>query len=111
MEVPLTAAFGGVAWLPWLALGHNSANPLLVLKGDELEYRLFARTRRPYSDVVSADYRHTLGTRNVILRFRGTSRTFTANVRDDAAVRATFAFLRDKGVPLTSRAEACLTVG
>lgn len=83
VRVPLMATFLGVRSVPWLALGHNSLYPLLVLHPEHVEYRMFIRCRRDYREIEKVEAMTTIGTRNIEFHWLGSGLTFTANIRSE----------------------------
>lgn len=110
MNVPLKAAFGGLRGFPWLALSSSSVAPLLMLGEETIEYRIvMGVTTRSYSEIESVDFRSAWRTRNILLTFRGAMKTFAGNVIGEDRAREAIALLREKGCPLTGRAERFLS--
>jgi hypothetical protein len=107
MEIKLRAAFTGLTWLPsWIALTTSNLSPHLILEDETINYKVMRAIKRPYGDIASIDFRKTWGTRNIIIRFKTGSTTFTGNVASDEEARRGLAALRDKGCFLSSRAQA-----
>jgi hypothetical protein len=107
MRVELKAAFTGVTWLPsWIALTSSSVAPHLILEDDGFDYKVIRSASRRYDEIASVDFRKMLGTRNIIIRFKTGSATFTGNAVNDEEARKGLAGLRDKGCFLSSRAAA-----
>jgi hypothetical protein len=107
MEIKLKAAFTGLTWLPsWIALTTSNLSPHLILEDSDINYKVMRAIRRPYSDIASVDFRKSWGTRNIILRFKTGSTTFTGNAVSDEEARRGLAALREKGCVLSSRAQS-----
>ncbi len=107
MRVELKAAFGGLSWLSsWIALTSSNASPHLILEEDGIDCKVVRSDKRRYDDVASVDFRKSWGTRNITLRFKSGSWTFTGNAVSDDVAKQGLAALRDTGCPLTDRAAA-----
>ena len=98
-RVPVLATFGGFTGLPWVAASHNSLNPLLVLGPDAMTFRVIRKRVRRYAEVEQLDVQVFGSTVNLVFRFTGTSRTFTANVGNLGVARDVLALLGGR-VPL-----------
>jgi uncharacterized RDD family membrane protein YckC len=114
LRIPLRAAFVGVKGVDWVALAHNSFNPLLRLYDTEVEARVFRTHRRPYGAIEYVDFRQGLGTQLLVIAWRDSSVTFSGNlsyVGDLSASEALRELLRlfeSKQVPLSPRAQTWL---
>lgn len=107
MDIELKAAFTGVTWLPsWIALSSSSVSPHLILDDEGIDYKVIRSARRRYDEVASVDFRKGWGTRNITIRFKTGSMTFTGNAVNDEGARQGLAGLRGKGCALTARAVA-----
>jgi hypothetical protein len=105
MEIKLKAAFTGVTWLPsWIALTTSNLSPHLILEADGIDYKVIRSAKRRYDEIASVDFRKSWGTRNITLRFKTGSTTFTGNAVSDEEARRGLCALRDKGCFLSSRA-------
>ena len=107
MNIELKAAFTGLTWLPsWVALSTSNLSPRLVLEADDIDYKVIRSARRRYEEIASVDFRKTWGTRNIIIRFKTDSTTFTDNAVSDEEARRGLVGLLAKGCFLSSRAKA-----
>ncbi len=109
IPIPLLASFGRIKFLPsFLAIGHNSINPQLILLKDGMEYRLFPKKYKDYSDIELVDITVLPGTRNLDFRFKNSIFTFSANVFDEANLKNALKFLQKKNCPLSDKAKEFL---
>lgn len=108
VTIKVAAAFGGFTFLPWwLALSTNSANPRLEIGLGGIRYRALVAREARFSQIAEVDVRTAWRTVNLVVRFRDSSSTFSANVRHrDEAARALR--LLNGQVPLSERARQVL---
>jgi len=92
-SVPVLASFTGFTFLPWAAITSNNLNPVLAIHPDRIEYRALKLRTRPISDIADVDVQLARGTVNLVFRFHGSSRTFTANVGQQALAAQALAAL------------------
>jgi len=110
MSIPLLAGFLGNKYLPSIiALGKNNINPKLSFLQDGIEYKVFGKKYKKYSDIVLVDILITLGTRNLIFKFRNSIFTFTGNLYDENNLENALVFLEKKNCPLSPKAKEFLT--
>lgn len=105
VAVPLSAAFGSRKGLGPFAGTHNNLNPLLVVHGDGLEYRVVARTTVPYARIESVDVADGGRSTDIVVSLDDGYR-FTGRTRDRAAAAAAVRLLAAKGCALTATAAA-----
>jgi len=108
IEIPLRASFTGLSFLPGIALGHNSLNPLLHLHPDGIEYRVIRRRRRHWSDVARVDAFTAFGTRDLTFRWTDTVFAFTANIGDDRSRILVLRIVEYRGLTLSESARRLL---
>ena len=89
----------------WIATS-SSVSTHLIPDDAGTDYKVIRRARRSYDEIASVDFRKSWGTRNIAIRFKTGSTTFTGNAVNDEAARRGLAGLRDKGCALTARAFA-----
>lgn len=109
VPVPVLASFGGLKFLPSpFAVAYNNFNPLLIFLRDGMEYRLFFKKYKKYSDIELVDVTILPGTRNLKFVFRDSVVTFSANLYDDNNLKSALRFLGEKNCILSSRAKEFL---
>ncbi|MDQ0455340.1 hypothetical protein [Rhizobium paknamense] len=111
LHVPLIAAFSGWKGVPWLSRASSDIRPVLLLHPDHIECRVIRTRKKPYTHVSRVDYRRSIGTENVVLEFSDSLRSFIGNTANPEVARDAIAFLRQKGCPLSGRAEDLLSKG
>ncbi|MGU3495637.1 hypothetical protein ACLBXM_16475 [Xanthobacteraceae bacterium A53D] len=109
LHVPLVAAFSGWKRLPWLSFSHSNIAPRLVLHPDRVACKVVFTRIRPYAAISRVDYRRGIGTENVVLEFSDSLVSFSGNTANRALARAAVRLLRERGCPLSERAERLLT--
>lgn len=110
-DVPVTllASFGGLKFLPSLfAIGYNNRNPQLVFLQEGIEYRLFFKKYKKYSDIASIDIAILPGTKNLQFTFHDSVFTFIANVYDEDRLKNALIFLEKKHCSLSPKAKEFL---
>ena len=107
--IPLVAGFSGRKYMPWLARSTNSINPRLVFHPSHVECKVLRTRTEPYGNISRVDYRHSIGTQNICIEFANSSTTFTGNTANKALTREAIALLKERGCPLSPRAEALLS--
>lgn len=107
-EVPLVAAFSGWKGIPWLTWAHSNLTQRLVLHPSHVECRVIRTRRVPYEQISRVDYRTTIGTENIVLEFGGSLSSFVGNTANRDLARSVIAHLRDRGCPLSPRAQVLL---
>ncbi|HEY5080556.1 MAG TPA: hypothetical protein VII91_01265 [Bauldia sp.] len=108
LSVPLSAAFGSLRGVGPFAGTHNNFNPLLVLHGDRVEYRVVRRTTVPYAELAGVDISPAHRTPSLILTFTGTGFVFTGKVTGRQALTDALRFLQGKDCPLSAAAREFL---
>ena len=111
VAVPLRATFVGVARVPLLALGKNNLSALLRLYENRLEFKVFRRRQRAYSEIRRVEVATLFLTRNVEIVWTDSPLTFAANIRGDDWRRAVLELLARKGAPLSPAARALIEEG
>lgn len=109
LKIPLKASFGGWKALPWFAWGSNSIKPVLTLRPDMIEYRLFRLRQKPYSAVSRIDYRSAWRTENIVIEFNDSFSTFIGNTGDRDVTRKALIYLQNMGCHLSERAAHLIT--
>jgi len=106
MQVKIIAGFLGIKYLPTLlAVGINNLNPELEFFQDGIEYKVFSKKNKRYSDIETVDIFTTLGTKNLIFKFNNSIITFTGNLANEDNLRNALEFLKKKNCPMSSRAK------
>lgn len=113
IKIELVAAFKGLTFLPNpLTIGLNNANPKLILKKEQIEFRnLLFTTKKTYSQIEEVDvYINSfklfgISTTNICLTFKDSIFTFVGNLNNMARLIELVTYFRDKGIVLTERAK------
>lgn len=108
LTVPLRASFTGLKGIPLIALGTNSASPLLRLYDGSLEVKVFKVARHSYEDIAIVTVFQTIGTHNLTIEWKHSGFTFTANVGDEDTLVQVLRLLETKQVTLSAKARAFL---
>ncbi len=109
MSVPLLASFLGIKHLPSpFAFGHNNLNPKLTFLEDGIEYKVFFKKYKKYSDIESVDIWIGPRTKNLHLKFNDSMFTFIGNVYDEKNLKSVLDFLKKKNCQLTPEAKELL---
>ncbi len=105
-SVPIAASFVGLKWLPSLiALAHNSINPSLTLFDDHIEY---GKSMSTYENIESVNIFEWRATENIMLSFKNTSWTYSANLMKRDNLIQLLKFFGDKDVLLSEKAKLAL---
>jgi hypothetical protein len=108
VKVPLYASFTGIKGIRLIALGTNSASPLLRLYEDAIEFKVFRTHRKSYAQLERVDTLQLPLTQNIELHWKGSAFTFAANLgREDWLVQL-LRYFDERHIELTSRARALL---
>ncbi len=108
-SIPLIASFLGIKKAPFgIALGHNSAFPLLVLFHDHIEYRVFSKKSKSYNEIEYVDIRESILTKNIVIAFKDSYFTFSANLMNKDNLIKLLHFFDKKGVFLKDSAKNIL---
>jgi hypothetical protein len=110
-EVPVLATFKGLKRLPrQISLAYNNLNPYLTLFEDRLECRVMLKRAIPLSQIENVDIWDTFATRNLQIYVKGKEDLLTANLLNRMNLSQVLNFFLNRGVPLSSRAKAFLSV-
>ena len=97
VKIPIYATFTGWKTLPWLALGTNSASPLLRVYEDRLDFKVLRPHTRNYQEIAEIGVITWHQTRNIYFVWRDTNLTMSANViRKDWLIETVHFFYRKK---------------
>lgn len=110
-EVPVLTTFKGLKRLPrQISFAYNNLNPYLTLFEDRLECRVLLKKAIPLSQIENVDIWDTFATRNLQIYVEGKEDLLTANLLNRMNLSQVLNFLVTWGVPLSSRANAFLSV-
>jgi hypothetical protein len=110
-EVPVLATFKGLKRLPrQISFAYNNLNPYLTLFEDRLECRVLLKNAILLSQIENVDIWDTIATRNLQVYVKGQEDLFTANLFNRMNLFQVLNFLVNRGVPLSSRAKAFLSM-
>jgi hypothetical protein len=109
VKVPLYAAFTGIQGVPLIALGTNSASPLLRLYEDAVEFKVFRTHRKSYTLIARINILQLPLTQNIELIWRDSPFTFAANLGREDWLLQLVRFFDNRQLELTPRARAFLT--
>lgn len=107
-QVPLRVSFTGMKKMPHIALCYNQIFPLLVLYPDGVEFRVFIKRKKDYSQIERIDALETFATHNVIIVWKDSAFAFVGNVRDANLFRDVLRFFQRKQLPLSDSARQVL---
>lgn len=107
-KVPLRVSFTGIKKMPHLALSHNQIFPLLILLADGVEFRVFIKRKKSYSQVERIDALETFATHNVIIVWKDSAFAFVGNVRDKELFREVLRFFQRRQLRLSDSARQAL---
>jgi hypothetical protein len=82
-QVPLRVSFTGMKKVRHLALFYNQIFPQLILYADGIEFRVFIKRKKSYSQVERIEALETFATHNVIIVWKDSAFAFVGNVRDE----------------------------
>lgn len=102
--IPIYATFTGWERIPFWAMSTNSYKPVLRLFETEVEFKVMKTHRRALSDIKRVDAFRGWGTNIVIVMWKDTSLTFTANVIRADWQWQVLKFFEGKGIALAPRA-------
>ncbi|PLY00648.1 MAG: hypothetical protein C0624_11820 [Desulfuromonas sp.] len=105
-EVPVLATFTGIRHLPRKTnVAYNNAFPTLTLYAERLECRVLKNWSITYEEIESVDVWDTFMTRNLTFYVRDREETVTANLLNRRNLSGMLGFLKNRGVPLSSKAK------
>ncbi len=109
MSVPLLASFLGIKYVPSpFVLGHNNLNPKLTFLQDGIEYKIFSKKYKRYSDIELVDIWIGPHTKNLHFKFNDSIFTFRGNLYDEKNLKSVLDFLKKKNCPLSPEAREFL---
>lgn len=79
-----------------------------TLYPDGVEFRVFIKRRKSYSQIERIDALKTVATRNVVIVWKDSVFAFVGNVRDEESFYEVLQFFRRKGLPLSDSARQLL---
>ena len=106
LAIPLRASFLVFKKFPLFGVATNNAAPRLILFNDRMEFRVITRQIRQYEDLESVDARQTLGTQNIVLRWRRGAFAFCANLGAEQPLAELLRFFQRRGIEVTARANS-----
>lgn len=108
ISIPLRISFIGLKSVPWIALGHNSLAPLLVLFEDHLVQRVIFKKTRKYSEIEYVDVSVT-DTKNFEIAYTDSPFTFSCKLKARQDLIAALKLFGRKSVRLGEKAQRLLS--
>jgi|GEM_PF-2458207 len=97
VEVQVRTSGEALKFLPFFG-SYNNFNPQLSLLEDGIEYKVFFRKYKKYSEIELVDIHRLLGINNLQFKFKDSVFTFFAKVYDENDLKNALIFLKKRTV-------------